>query len=647
MSADSLPEPSEEADAWPVFVASSLVGLVSLGFGLVGFTLLLALVQSAFWETLEANVRNGSSVYEKGHTILLGFDGPPNELFAVIRQLCLAYKGERRAVVVLTSKDKIEMEKRLRTAVPDRHGVPVVFRQGTPLNPEHLEEINCTCASTIHVLADEGSTPTASDSLVLRALVQLEDRNAKGDQFKGYASVVAEFKTERMARIAEEQGSGAISIVRTSLRAADIVRRVFDNPVVLPLSRQVNSFESPSRTYLHTVERGTEWERLAGKTFSDLLRYFRSAIPLGLLKCTPQQKRCGFINPPADTTVAVGDKVLMLRRTDHREFVPLENPWPRPGSLGDGGTVATSHGSSYNTWLANKQSGSIDFYVDEGNLAPLAAFSGAEMDLLMSEAAGKSDRPVCLLIVGWREDLMSDLLRSLDREGVLGRGSVVTLVHQSGASIESLRQRVRPERLSLAEVRSDPMEISEIVESIEPWSYDRILVLCDDSWFSPTPEENSRQAFLDPEALSRDNLRLDSLALSVRLQLRSSIDKSATRQGPGPVVITESRSEVGQTRFEDVLRPPLGFSINLSTNLASYVSSVIYDPDLQQCLGSTIREQTGEVRCRPKKAFLPSVLFSFSFAYFLKIHLLEAGIYPRCRSFRPFRTGTFVGFERI
>ena len=141
--------------------------------GIIGFALLLALTEQILLEVLEANVQQGTTVFERRHLLVLsqcvagkdmetlwrvlgqvrpGAGLRPNAgdgrhvrsglTGCLCAQICYAYAADGgRTVVVLGSKDKVVMEKLFRKAIPDRRGSRFIFRKGNPLLPNDLKEV--------------------------------------------------------------------------------------------------------------------------------------------------------------------------------------------------------------------------------------------------------------------------------------------------------------------------------------------------------------------------------------------------------------------------------------------------------------------------------------------------------------------------
>lgn len=89
-------------------------------------------------------------------------------------QLCLAYKNDGgRVIVVMTTREKLEMEATFRRVIPEskRLGTQFVFRQGSCLVPDDLRMV---------AASDAGSTIIVSDSsryaqLILHPLKQRQE----------------------------------------------------------------------------------------------------------------------------------------------------------------------------------------------------------------------------------------------------------------------------------------------------------------------------------------------------------------------------------------------------------------------------------------------------------------------------------------
>src|ERR1700712_2364712 len=85
-----------------IVVVASLIGIISSGF-----------------DSKVADLRKGRSrVLEREHTLILGWN---SKVFPIVSELCIANESRRRPVIViLASRDKVEMEDELRERIPAR-----------------------------------------------------------------------------------------------------------------------------------------------------------------------------------------------------------------------------------------------------------------------------------------------------------------------------------------------------------------------------------------------------------------------------------------------------------------------------------------------------------------------------------------------
>eukprot|EP00892_Ulva_mutabilis_P004075 jgi/Ulvmu1/2039/UM120_0035.1 len=141
--------------AFPLQLFSLCVATI----GFLAFALVLALVEQAFLEGLEENVRVGSQVLENGHFLLLAFGRSPRDremLLTVTRQICHAYKDVGgTTVVILTETPKLEIQRWFSTMLEDTLGSRLVFRQGNPLILPDLHNVNAYYAASTVILGDQ------------------------------------------------------------------------------------------------------------------------------------------------------------------------------------------------------------------------------------------------------------------------------------------------------------------------------------------------------------------------------------------------------------------------------------------------------------------------------------------------------------
>eukprot|EP00798_Chlamydomonas_sp_ICE-L_P003834 gene3834-13902_t len=138
--------------------------------GILSFAMVLALVEQVVLEVIDSNVKRGSTVYENGHTLVLGWCNSQRDvelIWKLLEQLCNAHQNDPgHTIVVLTQRSKIEMEAMFRRFKPEsqRLGTEFVFRVGNPLVPADLQFVAAVQASVTIVVSDHSRNPMEADA---------------------------------------------------------------------------------------------------------------------------------------------------------------------------------------------------------------------------------------------------------------------------------------------------------------------------------------------------------------------------------------------------------------------------------------------------------------------------------------------------
>lgn len=259
-----------------LFVTSSLIGLIT----------------SAFQTRLERLRRGNSHVLEKGHTLILGTD---EHLTTILSELIASDSGRGApALVVLSKRDRCEMEESLSSQIPDPGRSRVICRSGDPTSFQALRNTAIDrCAHVIvlggndfdilkeilaaRTLLDECGAP---ESVTVSAVIR-EARNLPAAQIAGGTRLEMLFFDRLIARIFSQTSR------QTGL--AQIYQDLFDFQ-----GDEIYMEDAPS---------------LEGKAFAEVPLYYRNAAVLGLAHGAQVQ-----LNPPAEQTVRPGDRVVVIER---------------------------------------------------------------------------------------------------------------------------------------------------------------------------------------------------------------------------------------------------------------------------------------------------------------------------------------------
>ncbi len=140
-----------EDEGWGFRVAMLVVTIA----GLIVVASLIGIVSSAFDRRLLELRKGRSRVLENGHTVILGWS---SKVVPIVAELQLAQRDSRRAPIVIVSpRDKVEVEDELRARVSRERGSRVIVRSGDPMDPTDLAMASPEAASSIIVISPDGA----------------------------------------------------------------------------------------------------------------------------------------------------------------------------------------------------------------------------------------------------------------------------------------------------------------------------------------------------------------------------------------------------------------------------------------------------------------------------------------------------------
>eukprot|EP00883_Tetradesmus_obliquus_P013682 jgi/Sobl393_1/6651/SZX75593.1 len=352
-------------EAWPSDTAPVLEQVYSVGLylaGLIGFAVLLALVEQSVLGVYEARVELGAPVLEAGHMLVLAWcrsQADVSKLEGVLRQLCAAYAcSGGRTLVVLCQRKKTEMEDLFSAAIPQqqRGGSRFVFRQGSPLNAGDLKLVAADDASAVLVLADSAVSADASDSQVLRVLVLLDESEVaarqEGRPRPTPGHVVAEILSNDAMPLLKFVPSKPVLPLPSHRLNATRLAMLVTRPVVSHLTDTMWDFSNSSAVFMH------HFPQLAGSTVADVALRFEDGILIGLLEAST-----GFvlINPPPGYTLSADEHLILLRPTAACEADVQPLPVPVSAPIGSYSAEAAAA-----AWRQSQQSLSMPMVISCG-----------------------------------------------------------------------------------------------------------------------------------------------------------------------------------------------------------------------------------------------------------------------------------------
>jgi voltage-gated potassium channel Kch len=382
-----------------IFIVSSLIGVINNGI-----------------EGKLDELRKGRSfVIERDHTLILGWSP---KIFTIISELVTANENRSKPrIVILAGEDKVEMEDHIRDKVGDTKNTKVICRTGSPLDLNDLEIVNPHQARSIIILAPETAEP---DSEVIKSILAITNNPHRRPE---PYHIVAELGELRNLEVARMVGRDEAELVVTS----DLISRI-----VVQTSRQ----SGLSVVYTELLDFGgdeiyfTDEPLLVGRTFAEALLAYEDTCIMGL------RLHDGRIalNPPMDTRIAAGDKVIAISEDD--DTVKLSD------KIGD--------------------------FTDLERRLEIDAAA-------IHDARVSAKRPERTLLLGWNER-GATIVNELDR--YVAPGSELTLV----AVTEGLEAKIAGDCAGLQNQRVTCREADttdrRVLDSLGVSGYDQVIILC-------------------------------------------------------------------------------------------------------------------------------------------------------------------------
>ncbi len=270
--------------------------LVTLG-GVFIISTLIGVLTSGINNKLEDLRKGRSRVIETGHTVIIGWS---SQIFTILSELMIANENQKDScIVILGSKDKVEMEEEIRTALGEMGHTRIVCRTGSPIDMKDLHLVSLQTSRAVIILSPKSGDPDSQTIKTILAITKNPHRRANAYH------IVAEIKDPKNLQVARMVGKDEVELVLTG----DLISRI-----IAQTCRQ----SGQSVIYTELLDFGgdeiyfKEEPALVGKTFRETLSAYRTSAVLGL-----NRKGDGVcLNPPMDTIVQPGDQVIAVSADD-------------------------------------------------------------------------------------------------------------------------------------------------------------------------------------------------------------------------------------------------------------------------------------------------------------------------------------------
>jgi ion channel POLLUX/CASTOR len=264
-----------------IFLVSSLVSILNTGFS----------------TKIEELKKGRSIVLEENHTVILGWS---TKIFAIISELIIANKNQKKAIVVILSDQNIDfMKDEISNKVGDTLNTKVILRHGNPRDANDIRIPNLNTAKSIIILSPEQSK---SDAYVIKTVLAIVNNP---DRKKEDYNIIAEIKQPDNLEITKIIGKKEVTVVVSN----DIISKI-----TVQTSRQsglsliYNDLIDYSNVEIYMLP----VKNLAGKTFRDAVFAFENILAIGIRKSSGAIE----LNPAPTDVFQAGDKLVIIAEDD-------------------------------------------------------------------------------------------------------------------------------------------------------------------------------------------------------------------------------------------------------------------------------------------------------------------------------------------
>ena len=270
-----------------VFVISTLIGVLTSGV-----------------ESKLDDLRKGRSrVLENNQTIILGWS---DQIFTIISELVAANENQpSSSIVILADKDKVGMEDEIHSRIETTGKTHIVCRTGSPIEISDLSLVSLNSSKSIIILSPENSEEADAEVIkTILAIINFPNRREKPYH------ITAELKKSENGEVAKMVGKDEVEIIQTGEIIARIIAQTCRQSGLSVVYTELMDFGGDE---IYTPE----LPELIGKTYGESLNVFAKNSVMGLIK----KNSTAALNPPMDTPIESGDKVILIAADDDQIFL--------------------------------------------------------------------------------------------------------------------------------------------------------------------------------------------------------------------------------------------------------------------------------------------------------------------------------------
>ena len=274
-----------------------LIGLLITVGGIFILSTLIGVLTTSLDEKLDQLRKGRSMVLEENHTLILGWSP---KVIQIISELIIANENQKKPrIVILSEEDKVETEDTIREEITDTKNTKIICRTGSPLDLTDLKIVNPDGARSIIIISPEKEN---ADTYVIKSILAL---TLNPNRKQGKYHIVAEIKDEKNTEVAQIVGKDEAMFVLSPDLTARITAQTCRQSGLSIIYQQLFCYEGDEMYFKNEPS-------LVGKTYKDALFAYNTSAVLGF----EDKNGKVYINPPADTILKEGDRILAITEDD-------------------------------------------------------------------------------------------------------------------------------------------------------------------------------------------------------------------------------------------------------------------------------------------------------------------------------------------
>jgi voltage-gated potassium channel Kch len=272
--------------------------------GIFIFSLFVSFILTGFQDKLENLKKGRSLVFEKNHTLILGFD---DGIEVVISELVEANENHKsQKIVVLSEKDPIEVNNYVKTYITDFKTTKVIYRHGNKYNVNDLKMCNIEQAKAVIIMGND--MDTIKTLLAIKNTAFYKDK-INSDLIRGSISSIFKDKDNLIVAqsIAKNQGR--------FIHLKDAITRIIAQSCLQPgLGYVYNDLFDFDGDEIYFVS----GDKLIGRTFLEAQKAYIKSIVLGF-----HRDGVTMIHPANDAVIQSGDLMIVITEDDDTDVIKV------------------------------------------------------------------------------------------------------------------------------------------------------------------------------------------------------------------------------------------------------------------------------------------------------------------------------------